>query len=118
VTPYFQEDQLEAVRTQVAMQKIVIGDLERNLSDALALVEKLQVRWTACATALEFQMVLQEELKQERIKNASFHGLAELPSAPSMTSISCNESLLQAAPGSRLKEALSIIAALRQSISA
>jgi hypothetical protein len=51
-----QEDQLEAVRTQVGMQKIVIGDLELKLNDALALVDKLQVRMIFHATALAFDV--------------------------------------------------------------
>jgi hypothetical protein len=99
------------------MQKIVIGDLELKLNDALALVENLQVCsiFFAAARYLNF---LQEELKQERIKNESLKDRLESTHAQSVTSISGSECTPQAPPGSRLKEALSIISALRQSIRA
>lgn len=61
-------------------------------------------------------MLLQEELKQERIRNESHQDIAESSYAPSVTSIPGIECSSQAVPGSRLNEALSIISALRQSI--
>ncbi len=45
-----QEHQLEAKQTQVELQRLVIEDLEQKLSDALALVDTLQV----CIQALKF----------------------------------------------------------------
>ena len=40
---FFQDHDLEAMRTQVDMQRIVIRELEQKNIEALALVEKLQV---------------------------------------------------------------------------
>jgi hypothetical protein len=61
-------------------------------------------------------MVIQEELKLERTKNEPLHDLAQLSNSHSMTSNAGSESSSEIAPGSRLKEALSIISALRQSL--
>jgi hypothetical protein len=113
----FQEHDLEAMKSQVELNKLVIEDLHNKLRDSLALVDKLEVgvafgHPVACNY---FDCHFQAELQQERMKNAS-----RLPSHPadaqSTPSASESGSLPQVAPGSRLNEALSILTALRQSI--
>jgi len=46
-----QEHDLDAMKTQVELQKLVIEDLQHKLSDSVVLVEKLQVGgsfWPSC----------------------------------------------------------------------
>ncbi len=115
-----QEHQLEAVQTQVGIQRLVIEDLEHKLSDALELVGKLEVRVQAfgyLAAAKQRFIILQAQLQQERLKNASSpHPTEQLSNSESISRVIQNGSLLQDAPGTRLNEALSIIKALRESI--
>lgn len=92
------EHDLEAMKSQVELQKLVIEDLQHKLSDSAVLVDKLQA-----------------ELLQERMKNAS-HPPSHPALSQSIPTAAENGSLPQVAPGSRLNEALSIITSLRQSI--
>jgi hypothetical protein len=112
-----QEHDLEAMKSQVELNKLVIEDLHNKLRDSLALVDKLEVgvAFGHSVACNYFDCHFQAELQQERMKNAS-----RLPSHPadsqSTPSASESGSLPQVAPGSRLNEALSILTALRQSI--
>ncbi len=74
-----QEHDLEAMKSQVELNKLVIEDLQHGLRDSLALVDKLEVgvafgHPVACDY---FDCHFQVELQQERTKNA-----ARLPSHP------------------------------------
>jgi hypothetical protein len=127
LTRFFQDHQLEGMREQIEMQKIVIQDLEGKLSDSHALIEKLQVCAEVyfththpphpCDRQSSLLMLLQADLRLERQKNESHQSLPADPSrSPSINGSPGNGSLPPGAPGSRLNEALSIITALRQSL--